>query len=432
MLQGRYASSLKSIRLSLFSVAVVGICGFSTPNAQADIWGASIAASIIGWVLDNLSVQIEGMLLGALKTAAMQVLNQQINRIVGGSSAGKALFITNYQTFLYQEPLQKTNLYMNDFFTLSTRGKGASANYISAGGSDGLGGNYSSYLVEAAKQATIGSSGQQAQMTLDQYTSSPQQMLQEGDWRAFNAFFSNPANNVFGYTIMAEQHYQSKLATEQTAAQTKAQSSGYLPSEKNGQIVAPSATIETLAGKVQGIGTDLLAASKNPGEIIASAVAAAAGQMINKMIQQGVGEVQSNIQKEVNSVKTEVGSAKDEALRNQGPGGQFSSSVAQRTNVSINPNTPAPPSASLVANACAAYGSSSSCQQQSNCSNGFTKGACVGGLVCCYNPPTSTGLAAGATCTSYGRTGSCQQQNNCHNGYTTSSCKDGLVCCYNP
>ena len=421
-----------AFRTLLFSVSIFGMVGFSAPQAKADIWFIGAVWEALGEVFDQLAGQIEGMMLGALKAAAMQVLNEQVNRLVGGSSAGKALFITDYQSFLYQEPLQKTNLYMNDFFTLSTRGTGASANYISVGDTGGLGGSYSSYLIAQAKQATVGSAQNQAQMTLDQYTPNPQQMFQEGDWRAFNAFFSNPANNVFGYTIMAEQAYQSKLTSEQQARSTEAQSSGYIGSKKNGQIVAPAATIETLAGKVQGIGTDLLAASKNPGEIISSAVAAAAGQMINKMIQQGVGQVQANIQKEVNSVKTEVSSAQSDAVRDGGPGAQFSASVTQRTGVSVNPNAPAPPRPSNISGSCVSYGSSGNCQASSGCANGFTKANCSGDLVCCYAPPAGTGLAPGSPCASYGRNGTCQQQQSCQNGYTTSSCEGGLVCCYNP
>lgn len=431
-MQKKHSKAFMALRAFLFSISIFSMVSFSAPQAKADIWFIGAVWEALGEVFDQLGELIKGMMLGALKSAATQVLNDQINRLVGGTSAGKALFITNYQSFLYQEPLQKTNLYMNDFFTLSTRGTGASANYISVGDTGGLGGSYSSYLIQQAKQATVDSSQSQPQMTLDQYTASPQQMFQEGDWRAFNSFFSNPANNVFGYTIMAEQQYQSKLSSEQQARAVESQSSGYIGSKKNGNIVAPAATIESLAGNVQSIGPSLIASATNMQEFIASAVAAAAGQMVNKLIQQGVGQVQANIQKEVNSVKSEVGNAQNDAVRGGGPGAQFSASVTQRTGVSINPNAPAPPRPSNISGSCVSYGSSGNCQASSGCTNGFTKANCSGDLVCCYAPPAGTGLAPGSPCASYGRNGTCQQQQSCQNGYTTSTCEGGLVCCYNP
>jgi hypothetical protein len=433
MMKKKDSKAFVALRAFLFSISIFSMVSFSAPQAKADIWFIGAVWEALGEVFDQLGELIKGMMLGALKSAATQVLNDQINRLVGGTSAGKALFITNYQSFLYQEPLQKANLYMNDFFTLSTRGKGASANYISAGGTSGLGGNYSNYLIQQAKQATVDSSQSQPQMTLDQYTSSPEQMFQEGDWRAFNSFFSNPANNVFGYTIMAEQRYQGKLSSEQQARAVESQSSGFIGSKKDGQVVAPAGTIESIAGNVQSIGPDLIASATNMQEFIASAVASAAGQMVNKLVQQGVGQVQANIQKEVNSVKTEIGSAQDDAVRNGGPGAQFATSVTQRTGVNINPNAPAPPTPSNISGGCVSYGSSGNCQAAGNCANGHTKANCSGDLVCCYAPPTSTGVAAGGACTAYGQQSTCQLQGNCRGTYiTTSACGTGLVCCYNP
>lgn len=426
----KHSKTFLFFRTALFSLGAFGMVAFSAPQAKADIWFIGAVWEALGEVFDQLGDLIKGMMLGALKSAATQVLNDQVNRLVGGTSAGKALFITNYQTFLYQEPLQKTNLYMNDFFTLSTRGKGASANYISVGDTGGLGGNYSNYLVQQAKLATVDSSQRQPQMTLDQYSPSPQQMFAEGDWRAFNAFFSNPANNTFGYTIMAEQAYQSKLAQTQGAAATEAQSSGIIGSKKDGQIVAPAATIESMAGKVQTIGTDLIASATNVQEFIASAVASAATQMVNKLIQQGVGEVQAHIQKEVNSVSSELSGAQNEAMRTNGPGARFSSDITQRTGINVNPNTPVPPAASTLAGSCISYGQNSVCQPQGNCQYGFTKANCTGDTVCCYAQPTSTGLPAGGACTAYGHPSTCQPQANCQNGYiTTTACSTGLVCC---
>ena len=110
-------------------------------------------------MIEQIERQIEGALLGALKGAAVQALNYKVGQLVGGSSAGEALFITDFNDFLYQGPAKRTELYMNDFFTLTTRGKDLRSNYIGAGDSGGIGGNYTSYLEIVGKQATTEAGG---------------------------------------------------------------------------------------------------------------------------------------------------------------------------------------------------------------------------------------------------------------------------------
>lgn len=320
--------------LSVF--IVITVIFSSAPTAHAGVWGESLAAAKLKQMMEIIYRNIEGVLLGTLKVAATQIINTQINQLVGGGTTGQALFITDYESFLYEEPLQKTELYMNDFFTLTSRGKYASANYVGVGSLGGnIGGNYSSYLVNQAKNATINRAAQEIQMNLEEYTQSPDAMFAEGDWRAFNAFFSNPANNPYGYTLSAEEAYQEKLEQEIQIQTVKAQSSGYKPVEKGGEIITPSATIESIVADVQNMGNNIITNATNPAEFLSGVITGMVTRTVNGLIQRGIGQVQANIQREIGSVTNKVNTSLNSATQSLGPAAKFVPSVVQQTKINM-------------------------------------------------------------------------------------------------
>ena len=222
-----------STRYVVFVLLFIGTLILSTPRAQAGgEWGISDAVATN--LFDSMRDIISGTLLSAYKIVAVEVLNSRVGQLVsGGSMHGRPLVITNYNDFLYRAPAQRTGLFMNDFFTLTTRGKAYGSNYIPFGGYNNFRGNYSAYLISVGQQSIMESTGVNM-VNLEEYIPSPELMFAQGDWRAFNAFFSNPANNPYGYALQAQQAYQQKLAMEQEQARIKAMSGGgYLPVEKN-------------------------------------------------------------------------------------------------------------------------------------------------------------------------------------------------------
>lgn len=339
----------RMLAFKLFAVALmlglnlsIGMLTY-VPQARADCWGCTMAAAIMKQTMETIQRQVEGALLGSLKVAAVEMLNKQVNQLVGGSTAGKALFITDMNDFLFKTPAQQTEIYMNDFFSQTTRGKASSANYVGIGDAgSAVSGNYTSYLVTQAKNATV-NSNQAPTYDLDQYTPNPETMFQEGDMRAFNAFFSNPANNPFGYTLMAEQAYQSKLATEQKKQEVKATASGFLPVEKNGKIVSPAATVEAISNDVKTLSNKVIAAASNPAEFLSGVVSAMATKAIQGIVDKGIGEVQTNLQREIGNVDTQVANGLKSAASQYGPGAQYDPALLQRLNASINTQTPPPP-----------------------------------------------------------------------------------------
>jgi hypothetical protein len=333
----------KSSRRVLFSISLfLGVLFSALPQpAQAQYWGTTnIFADLMMNVIETAQRQMEGAVLATLKMAAVQLVNNQVGQAIGGSALGQALFITNFNDFLYQAPAQKTELYMNDFFTLTTRGKASQANYVGVGDTTAIGDSYATYLKTLAEQATIKKPAA-LQTNLEEYTANPATMFAEGDFRAFNAFFSNPANNPFGYSLQAEQVYQKKLAEEQNAATIKATSSGFLPGEtKGGSVTAPAGSIEALQTNAQNLPNLVLAAAQNPGELASGIVSAMANKVITNLIQKGVGEVQTSIQREINGVNGEVNGTIAKLRQAVGPGVQFLNTATQRLDVKVKPAQP--------------------------------------------------------------------------------------------
>jgi hypothetical protein len=319
-------------RIMVSGLMFLGVVFFLFPQpVRADVWAANFAAAVMKQMLEKIARQIEGSLLGSLKMAAVQMLNQQVGQLIGGGTSGQARFIVNFNDFLYQGPAQRTELYMNDFFTMTTRGRGSSANYIGASG-----GNYSGYLESVGRQA-IG--GTQGEINLEEYTASPQTMFAEGDFRAFNAFFSNPYNNPFGYSLEVEKAYQNKLAMEQQAAAIKATAAGgYLPVEQNGMVITPAGSIQAAVTNIQNIPNQIIASATNPGEFLSGVVSAMANKVVTNLVQNGIGQVQSNIQREIGGVNSQVNSALKQATNLYGPAAPFTANILQRS-VRVNSST---------------------------------------------------------------------------------------------
>ncbi|OGI21877.1 MAG: hypothetical protein A2808_01845 [Candidatus Moranbacteria bacterium RIFCSPHIGHO2_01_FULL_55_24] len=333
-------SFLAAIQIGVF-VSVFSFQIFSAPRALA--WADAIPAAIMKQTMETIARSIEGALMGSLKLAAVQVINSTVGQLVGGNTLGQALIIVDYNDFLQRQPEQTADLFMNDFYTLTLRGKASSANYIGAGGTSGnVTGNYATYLKSQAEKTT--NKKTTPTYNLDEYTSDPAKMFAEGDLRAFNAFYSNPANNPFGYSLLAEEAYVGKYSSEVEKQKIIATSSGFLPqTDKDGNVITPAASIEELVSKATGLPQDIIANASNPGELLSGVMMAAVNKTINGLVQKGVGKIQSNIQREIRNVDNQISGALNDATGRLGPAAVFiDETLKQRTNADINTNTSAP------------------------------------------------------------------------------------------
>lgn len=311
----------------IFGIIFIFSLSFGKCQAAAawpDIIGASYKS-----MLDEMRYQIHGAILGALKQAAIQTINTTIGNLIStGGKSGGPMFVSNWKDFLYEEPLQETEIYMNDFFDDITGGKSNLSNYQNVDEWESMGQyfggeypegvlgantiregvvkgdiswneiqqNYENYLVQQAKKMTTEASIPKTNMR--EYVSDPSQMFKTGNWRAFSAFISNPANNPFGFTLISQDQFYSELSKNQEAKKTQGIAyKGFLPQKSGSSIVTPGSTIADIQSQVEDLGNKILAAAETPAEVITSLVT----KLVTKTIRQGIGQVQQKVQREINS-----------------------------------------------------------------------------------------------------------------------------------
>lgn len=323
------------------AMALVFSCSISfAQEARAEAWGTNIAAAILKQSLEKIARQIEGAILGALKASAIQLLNTQVGQLIGGSSAGGSAIISDWREFLYSEPEQKVQVYMEDFFAQMTSGRASSSNYDSpyslANGTNPTIGNYSVSLVEAGR-ASLNSSPQPCK-ELDRFPD-PASAIGDGNIAAINAALVNPMCNPIGFSLGTQSVAMQKAEEERNINFVKSIASGYKPIESNGKTILPGSTIGQMVADANDIGNKVIAAASNPAELASGIIVSLVNKTITNTIQKGIGNVQANIQREISNVNRQITGQFNEINQALGPAAGFVREVRQQTNVIVKPAT---------------------------------------------------------------------------------------------
>lgn len=280
---------IKNLLIAFFVLSTIVAL---TPYASAGVWGEPIVAAMLGEKMRRIYEELMNAMIAAAKKQAIIEYNKTVTQMV----AGGPLFITNWEQFLVEEPAQKTELYMNDFFTSLTKGKGSSLNYLSSG-SHSFEGNYASQLVRDVQGSLLGNKN--PQFNFQEYADHPSEMFSQGNLRAFTAFISYPVNNPFGLSLLAQDEMNKKMEEETREAEIKAIAyQGYIAKEKDGKVITPGSTIKDIISNAEDLPNKILANARSLPEVIATVIVKQAG----KTLRQGIGDIQSKLQKEVDNV----------------------------------------------------------------------------------------------------------------------------------
>jgi hypothetical protein len=317
----------------IFGLALfVSVFGF-TPRVHAQAWGlVDIFGDLITNMIEVAQRSMEGAILSGLKSTALTLMNSQVMQLVGGSSAGNSAIISDWRGFLNNEPEKKAQVAGDEFWGSVLRGRDSSSSYhaMLAGQDEGLD-NYYSMLKEQAEGFSNDdvNSWQTAPMDM--------QKLKSGDIQLFSQMFE-PANNPYGLALK----YQAiKATTYEKARQEKvveATSSGYASKkDENGFVILPGSTIGDVVANTQDIGNKMVAAAENPGELMTGVISGLTNKFLTNMIQNGVGRVQANIQKEIRAVDSQIGVQVREINKNLGPAAEFTKEFKQQTDPYVKP-----------------------------------------------------------------------------------------------
>lgn len=258
-------------------IALVAVLVLAVPaRSQAYMSWPDFINAIEGWLLRNISDYIEKVLKKALRDEAIEQVQKSVNKAIGKNSGEKGgSFIKSWGDVLKTGPEDAAKTYMNDVFFAQTGGMGSSDF------SGGAGGDYASNMVKMAKKLTT--EGEKVKMDIQEYVSDPSNLFGEGNWKGFMAMTANPANNPFGYAIMAQ---NAKVEMEDSAKEimkTVATSNqGYLPLMKDGKVATPGSILKDIQSYGQQMSYQALANTDNWIEIVSSMVTKVTTSSINQ------------------------------------------------------------------------------------------------------------------------------------------------------
>ena len=293
-------------------------------GAQADVWGAAYGAAIAKRAMDTAYEEMQAAILGTLKVTAYELLHTQVGQLIGGASVKESLIISDWEDFIVRKPMDKSVVYMNDFFSSSFQAKN-SCDYVPLAASsrdpfsDSLVTScatlqegvrfvqsYPSYLEEYAR-TTIGGEVSKGidkvqEYTLDQFCSDPSEMFSSGNWKCWDAYFSNDFNNPYGYSLIAEKKYYAEVEKNREIARLQSMAyQGYKPqTTADGlYVITPGSLIKDIQSSVTDLGNKIIAAANSPSEFFSALITSFVTSFIQQTIRNGVGEIQQHIQTEI-------------------------------------------------------------------------------------------------------------------------------------
>lgn len=270
-------------------------------------WGDGIPGALLKQSMEQIQKGIEGTILGAIKTAAITSIVNQVDRLLGGVGVGQPRYIRNYDDYLRLQPQLEAETQVYNFLSRTYRSLGSSANYTNAaGGTTSARGSYETKLEQTARQAAVNRTNYR--YDLNEYCRDPEAALRSGDLRCLDAWRNNDANNPYGAALRAESEYQRIRDEIRFQRQVTATSTGFLPNvnPRTGQVVAPSGTIMAVYNDAQTLANRILAAAQNPAELASGVVFALINRTINTIALKAAGAVENVVDRTVGRAVTEI------------------------------------------------------------------------------------------------------------------------------
>ena len=294
---------------------------FPYNHAKADIWGSAMMSAGFTEMMKKIDTMIRDTLMGALKQAALQTITKTVSNAVSGGGSGP-LFVTNWETFLINDPRRKADLYMNDFFSGMTRGRGSSSNYSGLTGSlfssrdsnskvagasiarEGIvkgdytemgnysssGGDYQESLVSEGKNETVDATIPSCNLT----SVSSSNMFKLS---TLSTIFGNDACNKPGVRNISKGVYLSEIEKQQKVSATEGVANqGYKSVKSGDSIVTPGSTVGAIQAQNEDLGNKMLAGATSMPEVLTSLISRLAVQTLQK----GIGQAQSYAQSSSN------------------------------------------------------------------------------------------------------------------------------------
>lgn len=299
-----------SALLLIFSLSFV-----PQAKVQAYVAWPDIGNAFFDTMLKEIGIQVRAAIVGALKKAAIDTLSETVNNLVSGVTQAGSLFITDWEDYLFNTPSGNTASYMNDFFTVTARGRSAGSYSSGACGS-----SFTEWRSERAKEYVVEIDFTAWQDDFQELACTPMEMFNDGTWAAYNAFMQ-PNNNPIAYALMTESVYEEKLRKEEQKAALQAQAYGGFKAQQteNGMVITPGSIIEGITLAANTMDNDAIANAENAGEIAGIVV----GKIASGVIKNGIGNARAKVQSEINNGICDASQELRDGLKKMTPSGHL-------------------------------------------------------------------------------------------------------------
>lgn len=347
--------ALKKIIFTGILAFVIAFLPFQIHSSRA-FWGEFVQENY-HYLLKEVHDLIRATIMGMLQQQAVESLNQEVNSKVGGSSSQNAMFITDWEDYMKQPEKNAKRKVMNDYLSQATKGRGSalayvpenSASKIASGKFEGVGPGsfffgitadnplYGRIASAAAKEASpnsllsssnyVNSLEKNVQSSIIEpknssltYEGDPSNMFKSKDGFYNMSLFLSGINHPAAFDLYMQQKYREEVETEEDIARTKAIAyQGFKGTEKNGKTVNPGSVVKENVVNVQDMGNQLIVNADHPAELLTAIVA----QYLQKALEGGWNNVQSNLYRDTESVKRNAEKEKAREIKENGPGAMY-------------------------------------------------------------------------------------------------------------
>lgn len=292
---------------SLATILFLSFLLFPFHSARAAAWPA--IDPTIKTAMETVMKVLNGMLLGVAKKMAIKAVQTATNAAVSGGNSGGPMFVTDWEDYLIESTKEEANLYINDYISKITANQGSASSYEGIGGS-----SINDYIASMRASAeAITSNTRTPQIT---YRGDPSQAFADPKNGITNFLSSlSGINSKYMLATQVGSEYKEYSDEKKFINQTKVISGqGFTGTEST-----PGIIIKELLTKSQGMGFDMITNAQNIPEVITAAVTLTISQTIN----QGIGNIQAKIDKEVNGLQNKIDQQTNTSIGINGPSAAY-------------------------------------------------------------------------------------------------------------
>jgi len=275
-------------------------------EVRAGSWGEPLAAEAIheAWTVARESF-IQSMVAN-LKSVASRLINSKVRALLTGSKSSGALFITDYNDFIFRSSERTAQVYANNLFRSITRDSSSYTRRVAR-------------VAENAIENELNKAGAMAKTTIDDYVSGGAENLFDetkgGGNAAMVELTANPYNNPYGAYVYGQMAVQRKITELEKSKVTEATSGGGFKSKVNPKtnlIDLPGSVLSDIVSMAESLPMMMVAYASTIPEVAGTMAA----QIISQSIESGIADASNSVDNKLGEINRRVNGGVNSVQRN--------------------------------------------------------------------------------------------------------------------